>query len=186
MVGTGSLRRQAQLRNVRPDLRVTEVRGNVDTRLRKLDDGEFDAIVLAHAGLRRLGLAERVSRVLPFEMMLPAVGQGALGIECRADDASTLAAVRPMNDMASYAAVTAERALLEHLRGGCMAPVGALARFREDRLELQAVVLSVDGKQRLIASGTTTLDQAVLLGQQVAQWLIDDGAADLIAASRGR
>ena len=186
VVGTGSLRRQAQLRNVRPDLRVTEVRGNVDTRLRKLDDGEFDAIVLAHAGLRRLGLAERVSRVLPFEMMLPAVGQGALGIECRADDASTLAAVRPMNDMASYAAVTAERALLEHLRGGCMAPVGALARFREDRLELQAVVLSVDGKQRLIASGTTGLDQAVLLGQQVAQWLIDDGAGDLIAASRGR
>ena len=186
VVGTGSLRRQAQLRHVRPDLRVTEVRGNVDTRLRKLDDGEFDAIVLAHAGLRRLGLAERVSRVLPFEMMLPAVGQGALGIECRADDASTLAAVRPMNDIASYAAVTAERALLEHLRGGCMAPVGALARFREDRLELQAVVLSVDGKQRLIASGTTSLDQAVLLGQQVAQWLIDDGAADLIVASRGR
>ena len=186
VVGTGSLRRQAQLRNVRPDLRVTEVRGNVDTRLRKLDDGEFDAIVLAHAGLRRLGLAERVSRVLPFEMMLPAVGQGALGIECRADDASTLAAVRPMNDRASYAAVTAERALLEHLRGGCMAPVGALARFREDRLELQAVVLSVDGKQRLIASGSTSLDQAALLGQQVAQWLIDDGAAGLIASSRGR
>jgi hydroxymethylbilane synthase len=91
-----------------------------------------------------------------------------------------------MNDMASYAAVTAERSLLEHLRGGCMAPVGALARYREDRLELQAVVLSVDGKQRLIASGSTSLDQAALLGQQVAQWLIDDGAAGLIAASRGR
>jgi hydroxymethylbilane synthase len=89
-----------------------------------------------------------------------------------------------MNDMASFAAVTAERALLEHLRGGCMAPVGALARLRDDRLELQAVVLSVDGKQRLIASGTTSVDQAVLLGQQVAQWLIEDGAADLIAASR--
>ena len=89
-----------------------------------------------------------------------------------------------MNDEASYAAVTAERALLEHLRGGCMAPVGALARLRENRLELQAVVLSVDGTQRLIASGSTNIDQAVLLGRQVAQWLIDDGAADLIAASR--
>lgn len=183
-VGTGSLRRQAQLRHVRPDLRVADVRGNVDTRLRKLDEHEFDAIVLAQAGLRRLGLADRISRVLPFEVMLPAVGQGALGIECRADDDATLAAVRPMNDEVTLAAVIAERTLLDRLRGGCMAPIGALARFKDDVLELQAVVLSADGRKRLIASGTTNLDQAVLLGQQVADWLIEDGAAELIAAGR--
>ena len=102
-VGTGSLRRQAQLRHVRPDLRVADMRGNVDTRLRKLDDGQFDAIVLAEAGLRRLGLADRISQVLPFDVMLPAVGQGALAIECRADDAETLAAVAPLDDAATRA-----------------------------------------------------------------------------------
>jgi hydroxymethylbilane synthase len=183
-IGTGSLRRQAQLRHVRPDLRVEEVRGNVDTRLRKLDEGHFDAIVLAQAGLRRLGLDGRVSRVLPFEVMLPAVGQGALGIECRANDVVTLAAVRPMNDVATLAAVTAERALLERLRGGCMAPVGGLARIKDGRLELNAAVLSADGGKRIIASGATEMDQAELLGRQVAEWLIEEGAAELIAESR--
>jgi hydroxymethylbilane synthase len=183
-VGTGSLRRQAQLRHVRPDLQVEEVRGNVDTRLRKLDDGQFDAIVLAQAGLRRLGLAERISWVLPFEVMLPAVGQGALGIECRADDDKTLAALRPLEDAATCAAVTAERALLAHLRGGCMAPVGALARVDGNGLQLQAAVLSVDGKKRVEAAGTSGLDQAELLGRQVAEWLIEQGAADLIAGAR--
>jgi hydroxymethylbilane synthase len=121
-VGTGSLRRQAQLRHVRPDLRTEDIRGNVDTRLRKLDEGQFDAIVLAEAGLQRLGLAARITHVLPMDVMLPAVGQGALAIECRADDDDTLAAVAPLEAAATRAAVTAERALLAHLRGGCMAP----------------------------------------------------------------
>jgi hydroxymethylbilane synthase len=183
-VGTGSLRRQAQLRYLRPDLQVEEVRGNVDTRLRKLDEGQFEAIVLAQAGLRRLGLAERISWVLPFEVMLPAVGQGALGIECRADDDKTLAAVRLLEDAATRAAVTAERSLLAQLRGGCMAPVGALARVEGDQLKLQSAVLSVDGTKRVEAAGTTSLDQAELLGEQVAQWLIEQGAAELIAESR--
>jgi hydroxymethylbilane synthase len=183
-VGTGSWRRQAQLRHVRPDLQVEDVRGNVDTRLRKLDEGQFDAIVLAQAGLRRLGLAERISWVLPFEVMLPAVGQGALGIECRADDDKTLAAVWPLEDGATRAAVTAERSLLAHLRGGCMAPVGALARVEGDRLQLQAAALSVDGTKRVEAAGTTSLDQAELLGRQVAEWLIEQGAAELIARAR--
>lgn len=185
-VGTGSLRRQAQLRHLRPDLLVEEVRGNVDTRLRKLDEGQFDAIVLAQAGLRRLGLADRVSWVLPFEVMLPAVGQGSLGIECRANDDNTLAALRPLDDFESHAAVTAERALLAHLRGGCMAPVGAIARVDGEHLKLQAAVLSLDGTQRVEASGIAVLGHAEALGKQVAEWLIEQGAAELIAGSRSR
>src|SRR4051812_33912698 len=115
-IGTGSLRRQAQLLHVRPDLQVADIRGNVDTRLRKLDGGQFDAIVLAEAGLRRLGLSDRISQVLPREIMLPAVGQGALAIECRLEDAATRKILASLNDPETRAAVAAERALLEHLR----------------------------------------------------------------------
>jgi len=183
-VGTGSLRRQAQLRHLRPDLQVEEVRGNVDTRLRKLDEGQFEAIVLAEAGLQRLGLTERIQHVLSFDVMLPAVGQGALGIECRADDDNTLAALVPLNDRDTYAAVTAERALLEYLRGGCMAPVGALALIDAGRLRLQAVVLSADGAQRLAASDAAEMDDAEALGRRVAEALISQGAAKLIAQAR--
>ncbi len=183
-VGTGSLRRQAQLRHVRPDLLIEEVRGNVDTRLCKLDEGQFEAIVLAEAGLRRLGLGERIQHVLPFDVMLPAVGQGALGIECRADDDNTLAAIRSLNDAATHAAVTAERALLEHLRGGCMAPVGALGRIEAGQLRLHAAVLSTDGKQRLAARDSAEIEEAESLGRRVAEALISQGAAELIAGGR--
>jgi hydroxymethylbilane synthase len=183
-IGTGSLRRQAQLRHARPDLRIEDVRGNVDTRLRKLDEGLFDAIVLAEAGLRRLGLESRITEVLPLEVMLPAVGQGALAIECRADDRETLAAVSPLEDTATRAAVTAERALLAHLRGGCMAPVGAWGRMEGGRLHLSAVVLSADGKQRLAASDAAAVDAAAELGRSVAENLLVRGAGDLISASR--
>jgi hydroxymethylbilane synthase len=185
-VGTGSLRRQAQLLHWRPDLRISEVRGNVDTRLRKLNEGQFDAIVLAEAGLRRLGLAGRISEVLPFEIMLPAVGQGALGIECRADDDKTLAALAALDDAETRAAVTAERALLAHLRGGCMAPVGALGLVEAGRLTLQAVVLSPDGRQRLTAGGDAAPEDAVAVGRRAAEDLIGQGAAELIASSRRR
>jgi hydroxymethylbilane synthase len=183
-IGTGSLRRQAQLRHLRPDLRVSEVRGNVDTRLRKLDDGEFDAIVLAEAGLQRLGLEGRIRYILPFDVMLPAVGQGALGIECRADDDNTLAAVRPLNDAATSAAVIAERALLDRLRGGCMAPIGALAVVEGGELRLQAVVLSSDGAQRIVASDACEPADAEGLGHRVADQLTKLGAAQLISGSR--
>ncbi len=185
-VGTGSLRRQAQLRHLRPDLRVSEVRGNVDTRLRKLDDGEFDAIVLAEAGLRRLGLEGRIRYSLPFDLMLPAVGQGALGIECRTDDDNRLSAVRPLNDFATYAAVIAERALLDRLRGGCMAPIGALAVAEHGELRLQAVVLSPDGAQRIAASGACEPADAEALGCRVADQLTKLGATQLISGSRGQ
>jgi hydroxymethylbilane synthase len=183
-VGTGSLRRQAQLRHARPDLRVERIRGNVDNRVRKLDAGQFDAIVLAEAGLKRLGLAGRISQVLPFDVMLPAVGQGALGIECRRDDAATLAALALLDDAKSHAAVLAERALLAHLRGGCLAPIGALAIIENGRLRLTAVVLNSDGSRRLNASDDAAPADALDLGRRVADALLAQGAAELIAASR--
>jgi hydroxymethylbilane synthase len=183
-VGTGSLRRQAQLRHVRADLRTEDIRGNVDTRLRKLDEGQFDAIVLAEAGLRRLGLAERITQVLPFEVMLPAIGQGALAIECRADDNETRAAIAALEDSATRAAVTAERALLAHLRGGCMAPVGAWGRIEGNVLHLSAVVLSADGSQRLAANDSDSAEDAELLGRRVAEKLLAAGAGELIRSSR--
>jgi hydroxymethylbilane synthase len=186
LVGTGSLRRQAQLRHVRPDLQTADIRGNVDTRLRKLDEGEFDAIVLAEAGLRRLGLVDRITHVLPFDLMLPAVGQGALAIECRADDASSRAAVALLDDPQSHAAVLAERALLAHLRGGCMAPVGALAKIHGIELKLSAAVLSTDGAQRIIADDSTSVidpSGAEALGHRVAEALLAQGAAELIACA---
>ena len=129
-IGTGSLRRKAQLLHLRPDLQVEEIRGNVDTRLRKLDEGQYDAIVLAEAGLRRLGLAERIVQVIPRSLMLPAVGQGALGIEARADDAATCNLLAPLDDAATHQAVLAERSLLLTLRGGCLAPVGDVGTDR--------------------------------------------------------
>jgi hydroxymethylbilane synthase len=183
-VGTGSLRRQAQLLQLRPDLEVADVRGNVDTRLRKLDDGQFDAIVLAEAGLRRLGLADRISQVLPLDVMLPAVGQGALAIECRLEDEATREILASLNDAATRAAVTAERALLEHLRGGCMAPIGALGHSEGSKLSLSAVVLSADGALRLTASEVGPSSEAESLGVRVADVLLAQGAAELIASSR--
>jgi hydroxymethylbilane synthase len=175
------------LLHARPDLKTEAIRGNIDTRLRKLDDGEFDAIVLAEAGLRRLGLAHRIAEVLPFELMMPAVGQGALAIECReADDAARMRSA-PLDDSATHAAVLAERALLAHLRGGCMAPVGAMGQLLDGRLHLSAVVLSADGSRRLVAQNSVASadrNAAEQLGREVAEDLLQQGAAELIHASR--
>ncbi len=151
-VGTGSMRRRAQLLHVRSDLKVLDIRGNVDTRLRLLDEGEYDAIVLAEAGLTRLGLADRITQVLPKSWMLPAIGQGALGLETRAEDEPSRACVRHLDHPETHAAVIAERALLAALRGGCLAPVGAWGRVQEGRLHLDAVVLDPQGTQRVTAS----------------------------------
>ncbi len=186
LIGTGSLRRQAQLRNLRSDLQVAEVRGNVDTRLQKLVEGSFDALVLAQAGLSRLRLAERITEVLPLTTMLPAVGQGALGIECRADDAATRADLARLDDANTRAAVGAERALLAHLRGGCLAPVGAWGRVAAGQLMLTAVVLSPDGRERLDARDAANPADAAALGTRVAEVLLSQGAARLIAVARGR
>lgn len=183
-VATGSLRRRAQLWHQREDLVMVDVRGNVDTRLRKLDEGEFDVLVLAEAGLKRLGLAARIACLLPPEVMLPAIGQGALGIEAREDDAATRSALAALDDRESHAAVTAERALLATLRGGCLAPVAAWGRVIAGVLRLEAAVLSADGRERLAASAEASPAEAVSLGERLAQELLSHGAAELIAASR--
>ncbi len=185
IVGTGSLRRQAQLLHRRPDLDVKHIRGNVDTRLRKLKEGQFEAIILAEAGLTRLGLESNITEVLSPSVMLPAVGQGALGIETRDDDARVIDRVRRLDDPPSHAAIGAERALLAHLRGGCLAPVGAWGRTTENgSLAVDAVVLSPDGRQRLAGAVSGPIDHAQSMGRQLADELVEQGADQLIAASR--
>ncbi|MCE9548051.1 MAG: hydroxymethylbilane synthase [Planctomycetia bacterium] len=184
-VGTGSLRRRTQLLHLRPDLSMHDIRGNVDTRLRKLDEGEFDAIILAEAGLKRLGLANRITQVLAQSKMLPAVGQGALAIETRADDVAAQAAVAPLEHPACRAAVVAERSLLAALDGGCLAPVGAWGRLNNaGQLLLDAVVLSADGTRRLFAAGQDNASAAFQLGQRVADDLLRQGAGELIRQAR--
>ena len=183
-IGTGSLRRKAQLLHVRPDLVIIEIRGNVETRLAKLDAGEYDAIVLAEAGLKRLGFADRIAAVLPRAIMLPAVGQGALGIETRSDDERTRKLLAPLDDIATHAAVTAERSMLAALRGGCLAPVGAAGLVEGSALSLDGVVLSGDGRQRITAAAAGRIEDAVAIGQQAADLLLAQGAAEMIAESR--
>jgi len=184
VVGTGSLRRQAQLLHARPELRLDSIRGNVDTRLRKLDAGQCEALVLAEAGLRRLGLEDRITQVLPAAVVLPAVGQGALGLETRCDDEPSRQAVGRLNDPASFAAVKAERAMLAGLRGGCLAPVAAWGRTEGEQLALTGRVLHPDGARKLEATLAGPVAEPESLGQVVAQALLAQGAADLIAAAR--
>jgi len=183
-VGTGSLRRKAQLLHLRPDLVMEDIRGNVETRLRKLDEGQFDAIILAEAGLTRLGMASRITQVIPHAAMLPAVGQGALAIEVRSDDEHTRSLVALLDHFQTHQNVLAERTLLFDLRAGCLAPVGAWCRVEGGRLAMNAVVLSPDGKRRLAASGSSDVASAITLGREVAERLLAQGAGELIAASR--
>ena len=183
-IGTGSARRRAQLLFARGDLQVLDIRGNVGTRLRKLDDGQYDAIVLAEAGMRRLNLEQRITHVIPKTVMLPAVGQGALGIEARSEDRDTLEVLAGLNHPASRAAASAERTMLAALQAGCLAPVGVWARHDEDRLVLDSVVLSGDGSRRVAADVAGPPDEAEELGRQAARELLAQGAAELIAASR--
>lgn len=183
-VGTGSLRRKAQLLYQRADLRIEDIRGNVETRLQKLDEGQFDAIVLAEAGLKRLGLSERIAFIIPHEEMLPAIGQGALALETRTGDQRTRELIAALDDFETHCSVLAERALLAALRAGCLAPVGAYGRVEAGRLALDAVVLGADGRRRLCASGSTETAAASALGQEVAANLLAQGAAELIAAAR--
>ncbi len=183
VVGTGSLRRRAQVLRYRPDLRVEGLRGNVDTRLRKLDEGRYDAIVLAVAGLTRLGLAERITEALPAEVMLPAVGQGALGIETRSDSEAA-AALHSLDHGETHAAVVAERAMLATLEGGCLAPVAALGTAEDDRLTLRGRVVHPEGTQAVEAAFTAPLVDAAALGRRVADALLAQGAGELIDEAR--
>jgi len=183
-VGTGSLRRQAQLKHLRPDLEVAGIRGNVGTRLRKLDQGGYDAIVLAAAGLRRLGWDSRITELLGPPQMLPAVGQGALGIECRTDDPVTIGLLAHLDHPATRQATTAERAMLALLHGGCSAPVGAWGRVTADQLRLDGLVANLDGTQVLQATASGAPSTAEQIGQQVANQLLQQGAAQIIANAR--
>jgi hydroxymethylbilane synthase len=181
VVGTSSLRRRAQALHRRADLRVVDLRGNVETRLRKLDDEGLDAIILAQAGLERLGLGSHISEILDPEWMLPAVGQGALGLECRSDDDATLALLGPLNHPPTRQAVLAERALLRGLGGGCLVPVGARALVSCGRLLLRGAVLSADGGQRLAGEVSGPDAYAQALGQRLADDLLAGGARGLLA-----
>ncbi|MGN6133984.1 MAG: hydroxymethylbilane synthase [Aureliella sp.] len=183
-VGTGSSRRAAQLRHWRDDISVADIRGNVDSRLAKLDRGEFDAIVLAAAGLTRLGLTERITETLPSERILPAIGQGALGLECRASDSETRAALERLNDPPSLAEVRAERALLLKMLAGCLAPVAARGTARGNRVDLVARVLSLDGRRVISGAASGEIDEAAAVGEQLAGEMLSQGAGELIAQAR--
>ncbi len=172
-VGTSSLRREAQLRALRPDLNILSLRGNVDTRLRKLEAGEYDAIILAAAGLNRLGKTELVKQIIPEDVMCPAAGQGALAIEIRSGDSSTRQHIAFLDNAAARTAATCERALLNKMGGGCQVPIGALAEIREGRLHLQAVVARPDGTKVLRESAEG--DDPIQLGELVGSALLRKG-----------
>jgi hydroxymethylbilane synthase len=182
-VGTSSLRRQAQLLAVRPDLKVLPLRGNVDTRLRKALQGEYEAILLAAAGLERLGLGDRATEYLPFEVMLPAPGQGALAVQCRADDAELLAWLSPLHDEATFRAVTAERTFLAGLGGGCSAPVAAYAEDAGGGLELRGLAASPDGTRVIRVRGRGS--DAEGLGWDMARRALDEGAGEVLGTFPG-
>jgi hydroxymethylbilane synthase len=182
-IGTGSLRRRSQLLAVNQTLELREVRGNVDTRLRKMREGEVDALVLAAAGLIRLGLEAEITEYLPMDVMLPAVGQGALGVQTRCGDAVE-ALLAPLHDAATGWAVAAERAFLAHLSGGCMVPIAAFGECRGPRLQLQGLVSSPGGEQVLRHRVEGPCEQAVSLGQALAEVLLAGGAGDILRAQR--
>jgi hydroxymethylbilane synthase len=185
VVGTSSLRRQAQLLALRPDLKINFLRGNVNTRLAKLDAGEYDAIILAAAGLIRLGFAARIRASISVEASLPAGGQGAVGIECRSADLDIHALLAPLHHRETALRVTAERALNKHLNGGCQVPIACYALLDGEQLWLRGLVGQPDGSQLLRAEARAASGDAQALGVQVAEALLAQGAADILAAVYG-
>ncbi len=180
VVGTSSLRRQCQLKTLRPDLEIRSLRGNVGTRLSKLDNGDYDAIILASAGLIRLGLAERIASFIDVEQSLPAAGQGAVGIECRTDDVAVQQLLAPLADAETTSCVLAERAMNHHLQGGCQVPIGGYAVLRDSELYLRALVGSVDGSTIIRAEGKSAVENADVLGVQIAEQLLAQGADKIL------
>jgi hydroxymethylbilane synthase len=189
-VGTSSLRRQAQLKAVRPDLDIHPLRGNVDTRLRKLEQGEYDAIILASAGLKRLGKIELIKQIIPADLMCPAAGQGALGIEIRLGDAATREHLAFLNDPAARASTTCERALLNSLGGGCQVPIGAFAEVRKDagngKLHLESIVADPDGSKLLRDSRDGKIEDAVAIGNAAGAALLARGGDRILEAVYGK
>lgn len=182
IVGTSSLRRQSQIRATRPDLVIKDLRGNVNTRLGKLDAGQYDAIILAAAGLIRLNMQHRIAEQLSPEISLPAVGQGAVGIECRNDDLELISLLQSLNDQETAWRIQAERAMNARLEGGCQVPIGSFAELSDETIFLRGLVATPDGKTILRAEHSGTLDQAEDIGIAVADQLIAKGAADILSS----
>jgi hydroxymethylbilane synthase len=180
VIGTSSLRRHSQLLGMRNDLEIRNLRGNLDTRLRKLDEGSYDAIILACAGLIRLGLAHRITKKISTSQICPAIGQGALGIETRGGDTSVINAVRLLNHIETELATQAERAFLRRLGGGCQVPIAAFGRVEGRELHLEGVVASIDGKQMYRYSVHSALNEAETLGNRLAESLLAMGAGEVL------
>ncbi|RJE77404.1 hydroxymethylbilane synthase [Pseudoalteromonas sp. MSK9-3] len=181
VVGTSSLRRQCQIRALRPDLQIKDLRGNVNTRLAKLDNGEYDAIILAAAGLLRLEMPERIATYIEPEMSLPANGQGAVGIECRIDDVRVQALLAPLEHTTTRIRVNAERAMNRRLEGGCQVPIGAYAEVEGDTVHLRGLVGAVDGSEILYAQSSGPVEQAEQIGIALAEQLLAQGADKILA-----
>lgn len=184
-VGTSSLRRAAQLRVMRPDLEISDIRGNLDTRLRKLDEGKYDAIVLASAGLRRLGWENRITELLDPKVMCPAVGQGALAVETRDDSGEAREICRRLEHTETRIAVTAERAVLAALGGGCQVPIGAYATLHESTVQIRAIVVSPDGAQVIRKESSGPAADAATLGRALGDELLAEGGAKILEAVYG-
>jgi hydroxymethylbilane synthase len=180
VVGTSSLRRRAQALNRRKDLKLIDLRGNVETRLRKLDEENFDAIILAEAGLFRLGLASQITELLDPSWMLPAVGQGAIGLECRANDDASKHIVNALTDADTWRRVLAERAMLAALGGGCLVPIGTVTKVADGLLTIRGAVLSADGRRRVVATHTGPVDTPLAVGQELAAMLLAEGAGEIL------
>ena len=179
-VGTSSLRRRAQLLAKRPDLEIVSLRGNVNTRLKKLEEENFDAIILAVAGLKRLGFHDRITEILPREICLPAVGQGALAIEARADDETTLSLIAFLDDASTRAAARAERAFLARVEGGCQVPVGVYAEAADEALEMEAVIASIDGERLYRKKKAGSALDAEKIGRALAEELLAMGGKEIL------
>ena len=182
VVGTSSLRRQCQLKALRPDLDIRSLRGNVGTRLSKLDNGDYDSIILASAGLIRLGLADRIASFIDVEQSLPAAGQGAVGIECRTNDMQVQALLAPLADAETTYCVRAERAMNNHLQGGCQVPIGGYAVLQQGQLYLRALVGDIDGSRIIRAEGKSAVENAEVLGVKIAEQLLAQGADKILQA----
>ena len=184
-VGTSSLRRQAQLLHRRPDLEIVSIRGNVETRMRKIDELGLEAVILAAAGLRRLGFGDRITQYIPAEVSLPAIAQGSLGLEVRADDALTLERVAVFRHEPTEIAVAAERAFLARLEGGCQVPIAGLAQAADGRVALEGLVGSIDGKTILRERGEGPAAEAGRVGRELAERILDRGGRAILAEVYG-
>ncbi len=183
-IATGSLRRRSQLLNYRPDLEISDIRGNVVTRFKKYDESDLNGMVLAYAGVERLGLGERISQLIPVDVLIPAVGQGSVAVEIRCDDKDVAAIVSRLDDITTRKCVTAERAFLRRLEGGCQVPIGGYATLDGDTVTLNGVVGSLDGKMIFRDSRSASADDAESLGVSLAESLLAAGADSVLSESR--